>query len=166
MTCFKTQPAQLDCTLLAHFDPAYESPWLVLTDLPPAVADVAWYGMRAWIEAGFKDFKRGGWGWHQTKMTDPARASRLWLVMAVATLWVLSVGGYAEAALPPSSLPYLPPFFPYRCRPHAASQPRLLSTFARGLLIILVALLRGEQVPYGEFSPEPWPQSRTPILLS
>ncbi len=37
--------------------------------------------------------KRGGGPWHQTKMTDPERAERLWLAIAVATLWVVSVGG-------------------------------------------------------------------------
>jgi hypothetical protein len=119
--------------------------------------------MRSWIEAGFKDFKRGGWSWHQTKMTDPTRAARLWLVMSVATLLVLSAGGYAEAELPPSSLPFFPlPYFPYRCRPRTASRPRLLSIFARGLLIILVALLRHDYLPFGNFVPEPWPFSPPP----
>jgi hypothetical protein len=33
---------------------------LVLTDLPPAEAEVAWYGLRAWIACGFKAMKRGG----------------------------------------------------------------------------------------------------------
>lgn len=161
VVCFRTPKARLEATLLARFDPVYTDPWLVLTDLPPQVADVAWYGMRSWIESGFKDLKRGGWHWHQTRMTDPHRAARLWLVMAVATLWVLSVGGYAEAELPSSSLPYLPPVFPYRCRPRRASQPRLVSCFARGILMILVALIRGEAFPFAEFRPEPWPRSST-----
>lgn len=154
---FKSPRAQLACTLLAAYSADYDEPWLVLTDLPPKVAELAWYGMRAWIEAGFKDFKRGGWSWHQTKMTDPQRASRLWLVMAVATLWVLSLGGYAEAELPPSSLPFLPPYFPYRVRPQALSRPRLISCFLRGILIILAALLRGDDMPFGDFVPQPWP---------
>src|SRR5579871_2331629 len=159
VTCFKTPTARLDCPLLARFDPRYSDPWLILTDLPVHIADIAWYGMRSWIEAGFKDIKRGGWSWHQTRMTQPARAARLWLVIAVATLWVLSVGGYAEAALPPSSLPALPPFFPYRTRPRTTSRPRLLSAFARGLLIILDALLRGDGLPFGDFVPDLWPVS-------
>lgn len=165
VTCFKTASAQLECTLLAHFDPVYTDPWLIVTDFPPHIANIAWYGMRSWIEAGFKDFKRGGWGWQQTKMTDPARAARLWLVIAVATLWVLSVGGYAEAELPPSSLPVLPPFFPYRIRPKPASRPRLLSAFARGLLIILAALLRGDGLPFGDFVSDPWPVLLHPTPL-
>jgi hypothetical protein len=94
-TCFKTKP--LVCTLLARFDPRYEDPWLIVTDVPPDVADSAWYGRRSWIESGFKDLKRGGWQWQHTRLTDPDRAARLWLVLAVATLWVVNVGAYAEA---------------------------------------------------------------------
>ena len=54
--------------------------------------------MRNWIEAGLgRNYtKRGGWQWHQTKMKDPQRAARLWVAIAVATLWVVSVGGQAE----------------------------------------------------------------------
>jgi len=51
----------------------------VLALWPPGVgAEAAWYGLRAWIECGCKDCKRGGWDWQQTKMTRPERASRLW----------------------------------------------------------------------------------------
>jgi len=41
-------------------------------------------------------------------MTDPARATRLWLAIAVATLWVISVGGEADATEPVSGLDALP----------------------------------------------------------
>ena len=37
--------------------------------------------------------KRRGWQWHKTQMVDGARAERLWLALAVATLWVVGVGG-------------------------------------------------------------------------
>jgi hypothetical protein len=40
-----------------HWEAGYESPWAVLTDLEPEEAEVSWYGMRTWIETGFKDFK-------------------------------------------------------------------------------------------------------------
>jgi hypothetical protein len=46
--------------------------------LAPEQADVCWYGLRAWIECGFKDAKRGGWQWQQTHITDPARTTRFW----------------------------------------------------------------------------------------
>lgn len=115
--------------------------------------------MRSWIECGFKDSKRGGWQWQQTKMTDPERASRLWLAIAVATLWVVSVGGEADATLPASSLEELPPrhVARQRGRPQQRSRPRLLSCFRRGVLVILVALITGQDLPLGRFRPEPWP---------
>ena len=83
--CFVDKPKRLSCTLLACYEAGYADPWLIVTDLPASAANVVWYSMRSWIEAGFKDTKRGGWQWHQTKMSDPARASRLWLAIAVAS---------------------------------------------------------------------------------
>jgi len=41
-------------------------------------------------------------------MRDPRRAERLWLAMAVATLWVVSVGCQAETELPLGVLDTLP----------------------------------------------------------
>ena len=60
---FCDQGSATACTLLARWDRGYTDPWLILTDLPTAQADVAWYGLRAWIKCGFKDAKRGGWHW-------------------------------------------------------------------------------------------------------
>lgn len=157
VTCFVTREAQLRCTLLARWDAGYSEPWLILTDLEPTIGDAAWYGMRTWIEGGFKDCKRGGWQWHQTKMTDPARAMRLWLAIAVATLWVVSVGGAAETSLPASSLENLPEGHVARRRGTSRARARLLSCFRRGIVTILAALLRGEPVPQGRLLPEPWP---------
>ncbi|MFI5272382.1 MAG: hypothetical protein ACHQ4H_05030 [Ktedonobacterales bacterium] len=37
------------CTRLTRWEPGYRAGRRVLTDLPPAVAEVAWYGVRAWI---------------------------------------------------------------------------------------------------------------------
>jgi hypothetical protein len=92
-------------------------------------------------------------------MTDPARASRLWLAIAVATLWAVSVGGEADATLPCSSLAALPELHVARTQRKTTqrSRPRLRSCFARGLQLILVALLKGEPLPMGQFIPQPWP---------
>lgn len=154
--CFSTPQARLTCTLLARWQPGYTDPWFILTDLDPAWASVAWYGMRSWIEAGFKDLKRGGWHWEQTKMTDPERASRLWLVMAVATLWVVSVGAEADLPLPACGWDDLP-LLPAGHTASRRSRPRLLSCFRRGLVVILAALVCGHPLPLGHFVPEPWP---------
>lgn len=114
------------------------------------------------IECGFKDTKRGGWHWQQTKTTDPERAARLWLAIAVATLWVLSVGGESDANLPVSTLSALPATHIARRRTTGRTQPRLLSCFRRGLLRILAAAIAGETLPEGRFDPEPWLSSAVP----
>ncbi len=155
--CFSERDSRLRCTLLARWDKGYKEVWLIVTDLTPEQAEAAWYGMRSWIECGFKDTKRGGWQWHQTKMTDPKGAERLWLAIAVATLWVVSVGGQADATLPVSSLEALPDSHIARRKATGRSQPRMISCFARGLLLIVGTLIRGEGLLLGRFVPEPWP---------
>ncbi|GMV67552.1 MAG: hypothetical protein AMXMBFR75_33420 [Candidatus Hinthialibacteria bacterium] len=153
--CFKSNP--LACTLLACWDEAHKDPWLIVTDLLPSQADIFWYSMRAWIECGFKQTKRAGWQWQNTKITDPQRASRLWLAIAIATLWVVSVGGEAEDALPASTFDALPLTHIARRRTTKRSRPRLLSCFRRGLTFILASLIAGRPLPLGRFVPQPWP---------
>lgn len=155
VTCFKTNP--LDCTLLARWDEGYDEAWLILTDLVPQQAEAFWYAMRPWIECGFKHTKRAGWQWQNTRMTDPDRASRLWLAIAVATLWVVSVGGEAETTLPASSFDELPETHIARRQATKRSQPRLLSCFRRGILVIVAALIARRPLPLGRFHPQPWP---------
>jgi hypothetical protein len=157
--CFSEPPSRLRCTLLARWEDGYQDAWLVITDLLPEQATITWYGLRSWVEAGFKDYKRGGWQWHHTKMTDPKRAERLWLAMAVATFWVVSVGGEADAPLPVSSLAALPPTHVARRTASGRTRPRQLSCFARGLLTIVGALIHGGGHRLGRFHPEPWPTS-------
>jgi hypothetical protein len=160
--CFSEPKSRLRCSLLACWDEGYEEVWLVVTDLAPEQATVVWYGMRSWIEGGFKDTKRGGWQWHQTKMVDPERAERLWLAIAVATLWVVSVGGEADANVPVSCLEALPEMHVARRKATGRSRPRLLSCFARGIVTIVGALIRGDGLVLGRFVPEQWP-STTPV---
>lgn len=162
MQCFSEPKSRLNCTLLARWDEGYEEVWLIVRDLAPEHASAICYGLRSWIEGSFKDTKRGGWHWHHTKMIDPARAERLWLAIAVATVWVLSVGGQADANLPVSSLEHLPPTHIARRKATGCSRPRMISCFARGLLTIVAALMRGEGLLLGRFLPEPWPSTPSP----
>jgi len=87
---------RLPCTLLARWDEGHAEAWLLLTDLPPEAASAVWYAFRAWIEQGFKVIKGGGWDWQNTRMQDPGRVGRLWLVMAVATVWTTALGAEEE----------------------------------------------------------------------
>jgi hypothetical protein len=157
-TAFKGTATRLRCTLLAWHGAGYTDPWLILTDLPPEAADVAWYGLRAWIEQGFKVTKRGGWQWQRTRMTHPDRAARLWLAIAVATLWLVSVGGAADAADQPPPLPEFVVPLPRTGRLRRATRLRLVGVFRRGWTRMLVTLLQHAPLPIpASFVPEPWP---------
>ncbi len=63
--------------------------------------------------------------------------------------------GYA--GLPVSSLEALPELHIARRKATGRSQPRMISCFARGLLLIVGTLIRGEGLLLGRFVPEPWP---------
>jgi hypothetical protein len=153
VTAFKKAPGRLECTLLAWWGQGYADPWLVVTDLPPEAAEVCWYGLRTWIEQGFKRIKRGGWQWQYTRMHDPARAERLWLAVAIATWWLLTVGGEADAALPRETMDSVP-----HTQRNRQPRWRLIAVFHRGWNLIIAALMRHDPLPFGEGKPEPWPQ--------
>ncbi len=105
-------------------------------------------------------------GWHHTKMTDPERAERLWLAIAVATLWLVSVGGKADAQIMPSSLAWdapehlsnesvepQKPLIPFG-QTYTPDPTRLLSCLRRGFLILLAAVIKGLPLPTGGLYPE------------
>ena len=147
VTCFKTNP--IDCTLLARWDEGYADPWLILTDLTSADANVSWYGFRSWIESSYRDVKSDGWQWQRTRLTNPERAERQWLAMAVALLWTITLGGEQEAeserelisngSESPSIIPL-----------------RQISCFLNGLLTILAQLLMGQPISLGRLFPLPF----------
>jgi hypothetical protein len=130
---------RLACTLLACWEPGHAEPWLVLTDLPPAAANPAWYAWRMWAEHGFRVVKSGAWQWQHTRMADPARAARLWAALAVATLWMVEVGGAGE----PPELPEV---------------PRAQRLVRAGLLRALLALLSNAPLPEGRLEHHDWPR--------
>ena len=186
---FPRRPCRrLDCTLLACWETGHDEPWFVLTDLGPDQSEGLWYGMRAWIEQGFKLLKHGGWQWQMTRMTDPDRASRLWLVLAVATRYVLAIGGEADASdTEVETLPVPPPTAqttraaeriagrlaqarrPIACPVPSSRGPqkrasgtkqRLVSVFRRGLAALVSILIAGHALPKPQWKPEPWLEIR------
>jgi hypothetical protein len=172
---------RLPCTLLACWEPGHDEAWFVVTDLDPDRCEGLWYGMRSWIEQGFKLLKRGGWQWQASRMTDPERAARLWLVLAVATRSVLAVGGQADADEPAvETIPEPSPTRPARRRPteperQAASphvrppaprrratgtKQRLVSVFRQGLAALVSILIAGHPLQAPHWKPEPWLEIR------
>ena len=161
VACFADKQTRLDCTLLLCREPGYEEPWVIVTDLPPEQVHGAWYRLRAWIEGGFKDYKRGQWGWQHTKMLDPQRAERLWLVLAVSTLWVVGVGSQAEVSRPAKQLDQLPPTHVARQTAGSGTKGprgRELSCVTRGRLCLIAAVWLGEVWPPAALWPEAWPE--------
>ena len=156
-TAFVSRPSRLHCPLLACWEEGDKEAWFILTDWPPASSEAGWYGWRAWIEPGFTMTNRGGGQWQRPRMTDPERAARLWLAVAVATLWLLSVGGEADASVPPSTLPDVTEFLGQARRQRRAARVRVVSIFRQGWNLILGALLNQRRLPTGRFVPEPWP---------
>jgi hypothetical protein len=167
--CFASKKGRVTGTLLMHWEPGYESAWVILTDLEPDQAQVSWYALRTWTEGGFKDFKRGLWGWHHSKMKRASSVERLWLAMALAQLWWVSLGCLAEAKSeaaflqhePGASLPER--HITHRRRKRAAGQrpARRLSCVVRGRLVLLALHYQSEPFPLGILRAQPWPETIT-----
>ena len=128
-------------TLVVLHGPGHAHPWVLLTDTPPDRTDATLYACRDWIEQGFRGLKRAGWQWQRTRRTDPVRAGRHWLVMAVATLLAVAYGTRREEAAalgrPPARLRTPPATVP------ALSVPRRLSLLRQGLACLGPLLVQG-----------------------
>ena len=145
------------CTLLARGEEGDKDPWLIRTALAPEASEAGWYGLRAWMEPGGTITKRAGWPWHRTRMRDPDRAARLWLAVAVAPWWWLSVGEAADETMPVSTRLDVTGWCPERPRTRRATRLRLVRVCRQGWVTLLGALRRQEPLPQGRFVPEPWP---------
>jgi hypothetical protein len=142
-------------TLLVVWDHGEDEPWVLLTNLRPEQVGLGWYGLRMWIEVGFKALKSLAWEWEKTRRSDPVRVSRFFLVVSVATLWTLATGTRVEdaqrAKLPPA-----------RCRRPVGPPPeqpkRQSSVFCQGLAWLKHLAHRGRLWTQLWLWPEPWPK--------
>ncbi len=126
-------------------------------------------------------------------MTDCDRAERLWLVLAVATRYVLAVGGDFEATqeVPVETIPELAPAATVGSpagtkpsgQPRSASRrgepepraarlrasgtkERLVSVFRQGISALIAALVLSHALPRPQWRPEPWLELRAEIETS
>jgi hypothetical protein len=152
---FKHRAKRKPGTLVVVWETDQREPWLCLTDLAPAAIGPAWYGLRTWIELGFRALKSLGWHWERTRRTAPDRVARHWLVLALATLWTVAVGTRVEEAERREREPgrvrgVLPP--------PTEPAPRRVSLFAHGLTWLHWQLLRQRRLwRLLWLWPEPWP---------
>ena len=157
-SCFKDPASRLECTLLAWWAATNEDPWFILTDLAPTESAVTWYSLRAWCEQGFKGNKRGGWQWQLTQMTHPERAARLWFALAVATLWMVTVGTDLEcgANLDDPDFPDLQGLLDHK-------PVRRIRLLRLGRLWLLVQAIAHQALHLPQqLLPEPWPAPLLP----
>lgn len=152
---FRDRQKRLAATLLVVWEDGHEEPWICLTDLAPEAVGPAWYGLRVWVELGFRTLKSLGWHWERTRRTDPRRVARHWLVLAIATLWTVAVGTRDEDAerwgREPARVRLVrsPAPGPFR---------RRVSVFRRGLTGLRWQLLRQRRLwRLLWLWPEPWP---------
>jgi hypothetical protein len=157
-SCFKHPASRLECTLLAWWAETNQDPWFILTDLAPTDSAVTWYGLRTWCEQGFKCNKRGGWQWQLTRMRHPERAARLWMALALATLWMVSVGTDLEcgANLDDPDLPDLHDLLDLKPK-------RRIRLLRLGRLWLLVKAVAHQAFHFPQqLLPEPWPAPLSP----
>lgn len=161
---FKTATRQLRVTLLVVWGAGYAAPWVLITSLAPRAVGLYWYGLRAWIECGFRDLKALGWQWERTQRADPTRVARHWLVLALATLWSLAAGTVAEEAsrqgLPRDAV--RPPPQP----PPPLTGRRTVSVFQRGWQILRLQLATATRLPHLWLVAEAWPQPPPDLVIS
>lgn len=76
---------------LAHVNTGNGSEtWAIISDEPVGLSTFDEYGLRFDIEEGFLDFKSGGFQLESSQLEDSQSLSRLLLVMATATLYLVS----------------------------------------------------------------------------
>lgn len=134
---------RLDATLIVLWIPKAKEPCLVLTDLPPSVERIGDYGLRFWIELGFRCLKSVGWDWEKMKRTDPVRSGRHWLAMALATFWAIASGSETEDE--------------ETVRSEKPKRKRQVCLFWRGLGRISAQLFNGQFRPPSPLLPDPRP---------
>lgn len=109
------------------------------------------------IERGFRDMKRGLFQWHRARVTEPGRAERQWLILALATFRLTAIGAHASAS--PREDPER-----FTRRLSGPLPPRRLSLLRQGMVVTLAALVLALTWPQSSFCDVLWPTTtaRTP----
>jgi len=165
-TIFKQRQTQVQATLLVVWDRDQQDVWVLLTDLRPRQVGVVWYALRMWIELGFRVLKGLGWQWQRSRRTDPDRVARHWLVLAVATLWVLATGTRVEDAETLGRRPARLHRPPARVRHPDPQPPRRYALFVRGLAALRRQLGRGHLWTRLWLRPGPWHEPQPQLRIT
>ncbi|MCY4651652.1 MAG: transposase [Dehalococcoidia bacterium] len=158
-TAFRAPGKHRRGTMIVVWDTEQSEPWIVMTDLSAAEAGVCWYGLRFWIEVGFRALKSMGFKWDRTRREHPERVCRHWLVLSVATLWTLAYGTRAEDASDLGIAPSRLRSAPKELSPKHRSAPRrIVSVLSLGMSWLRRLLSRGRLWQKVWLLPESWPK--------
>jgi hypothetical protein len=75
-----------------------KEPWVLLTDDRGSLRHARAYAKRMWVEESFRDDKGGAFGWGDSRVDRPAHAARLLVLLALAVVLAVSLGGEATKA--------------------------------------------------------------------
>ena len=154
-------------TLAIDWENGYEEAIAVVTDLFPAQVQAGWYQMRFWIETEYKDGKRGWFHWEHSKMIHPQRASRLWLLLALALQHAILLGSVLEARQEEERADQAGQQGSKRQRPAKPQQRqrgREQSVLMRGMMGLRAAACGArESLPQGHLCVQPWPEQLVPV---
>lgn len=80
---------------IAVWDQGYKDPLYLITNMELVDEACAWYRKRFRIETFFSDQKSRGFHLHKSRISDPARLSRLMMAACLAYLWIVFLGALA-----------------------------------------------------------------------
>jgi hypothetical protein len=78
--------------ILAIWEPQYQEPIYLITNMPDLDMALAMYKKRAHIETFFSDLKSRGFHIDKSHLSDPNRLSRLLIASCLAYLWIVYLG--------------------------------------------------------------------------
>jgi Transposase DDE domain len=165
---FKTRKARRPATLVVVWEKDHAAPWVLLTDLAAQDVGLLWYGLRFWIECGFRIIKGMGWQWQKSRRTDGERVARHWLVMAVASCWTVAAGTRVEEAESRGRLPdrLHAPAAGKRPAVDPMRRTRPVSIFRLGLNALRDQCARARLWRCLWLAPEPWPEDPPGLAIT
>ncbi len=97
---FIGERAEVEGRLVVQYSRGYEEPWFLATNLKAALPTVIvrYYQRRMWIEAMFRDWKNRQWGMglDAVRLSKADRHDRLFIVLALAYVFLCACGAFAE----------------------------------------------------------------------
>lgn len=89
---YLTKQKAYQTRLIAHWNKAEDTPWLLATNFPTKTQALNAYKVRMWIEEMFGDFKGHGCDLESSHIRDDKKLDRLTLAVVFIYLWLVAFG--------------------------------------------------------------------------